>query len=141
MKLQVTIGKDFTMNTTPQGLGNCFDREDAELLKDMLNLSAVLHLEGEADAPGVGFQASQLLRGRPAGTQGTQPDTGIDQGSGLEPVHAGKFVFILGGTGGINIDTLPCHHALPAGGMRKRADHRGNILGLAGWLAEHFKRQ
>ena len=48
MKLQVTIGNDFTMNTTPQGLGNCFDREDAELLKDMLNLSAVLHLEGES---------------------------------------------------------------------------------------------
>jgi hypothetical protein len=48
MKLQVTIGNDFTMNTTPQGLGNCFTQEDATILKDMLNLSAVLHLEGES---------------------------------------------------------------------------------------------
>lgn len=48
MKLQVTIGNDFTMNTTPQGLSNCFVREDAELLKDMLNLSATLRLEGES---------------------------------------------------------------------------------------------
>jgi hypothetical protein len=48
MKLQVTIGNDFTMNTTPQGLGNCFTQEDTTILKDMLNLSAVLHLDGES---------------------------------------------------------------------------------------------
>jgi hypothetical protein len=48
MKLQVTIGNDFTMNTTPQGLGNCFTQEDVTILKDMLNLSAVLHLDGES---------------------------------------------------------------------------------------------
>ena len=48
MKLQVTIGNDFTMNTTPQGLGNCFTQEDVIILKDMLNLSAVLHLDGES---------------------------------------------------------------------------------------------
>jgi hypothetical protein len=48
MKLQVAIGDDFSMNTTPQALGRCFSQEDATILKDMLNLSAVLHLEGES---------------------------------------------------------------------------------------------
>jgi len=48
MKLQVTIGNDFTMNTTPQALGRCFSQEDADILKNMLNLAGTLHLEGES---------------------------------------------------------------------------------------------
>jgi small subunit ribosomal protein S24e len=32
MKLQVTIGNDFTMNTTPQALGRCFNQEDADIM-------------------------------------------------------------------------------------------------------------
>lgn len=48
MKLQVTIGNNFSVNTTLENLGFCFSKDDTVILKDMLNMVRTLRNNGES---------------------------------------------------------------------------------------------
>lgn len=48
MKLKVTASYGLTVNATPETLGLWFAREDAEVLKDMLNRADSLGLKVES---------------------------------------------------------------------------------------------